>query len=100
VPSPALDDDSGFFQRVEDLAVEQFVAELRVEALTVTILPGAAWFDIGRLLLNGLPATADDVASVGEFLLSDSARMMTGQIVMVDCGRSILAASPKPASKG
>jgi NAD(P)-dependent dehydrogenase (short-subunit alcohol dehydrogenase family) len=49
--------------------------------------------------LNGLPAMADDVASVAEFLLSDSARMMTGQIVMVDGGRSILAASPKPAAK-
>jgi NAD(P)-dependent dehydrogenase (short-subunit alcohol dehydrogenase family) len=49
--------------------------------------------------LNGLPALADDVASVGEFLLSDAARMMTGQIVMVDGGRSILAASPKPAAK-
>ncbi len=28
MPSPALDDDPGFLERVEDLPVEQFVPEL------------------------------------------------------------------------
>ena len=33
VPPPALDDDSGFSERLEDFAVEQLVAKARVEAL-------------------------------------------------------------------
>ena len=38
--APALDDDFRLGQAVEDLAVEQLVAELRVEALAVSVLPG------------------------------------------------------------
>jgi len=33
VPTPALDDDLGLAQRVEDLAVEELVAQARVEAV-------------------------------------------------------------------
>ena len=33
--APALDDDLGLGEAVEDLPVEQFVPEFRVEALTV-----------------------------------------------------------------
>ena len=35
VPSPGFDQDTGFGQRVEDLAVEQFVAHRAVEGLRV-----------------------------------------------------------------
>jgi len=38
VPPPALDDDFGLGQAVEDFAIEQFVAELGVEALTVSFV--------------------------------------------------------------
>ena len=46
--------------------------------------------------LNGQPLETDDVAAAAEFLASPGARMITGQILMVDGGRSVLAASPKP----
>ena len=48
MPPPAFDDDPGFLQRVEDLAVEQFIAKLRVEALAIAVLPRAAGLDVGR----------------------------------------------------
>src|SRR3954468_5839 len=49
VPSPALDHDLGLAQAVEDLAVEQLVAEPGVEALDEAVLPGAARGDVGGL---------------------------------------------------
>jgi len=42
VASPALDDDLGLAQSVEDLAVEQLIAKAGVEALDVAVLPRAA----------------------------------------------------------
>jgi hypothetical protein len=47
VLAPALDHDLGLLKRVEDLAVEQLIAELRVKALDEAVLPWAAWGDIG-----------------------------------------------------
>src|SRR3954468_13065130 len=47
VPPPAFDHDLGFRQRVEDLAAEQLVPELAVEALAVAVLPRAAGLDVG-----------------------------------------------------
>ena len=44
---PSFDDGLGFLQRVEDLAIEQFVTKLRVEALAIAILPGTAGHDVG-----------------------------------------------------
>lgn len=38
VPTPVFDQDLRLLQRVEDLAVEQFIAQLAVEALAVTVL--------------------------------------------------------------
>ena len=52
VPSPLLNDDPGFIEAVEDLSVEQFISEPAVEALTVSVLSRAAWFDISRLRSN------------------------------------------------
>ena len=37
--APLLDDDLGFPEAVEDLAVQQFVPELAVEGLAVAVLP-------------------------------------------------------------
>jgi hypothetical protein len=42
VAAPPLDPPLGLSERVEHLAVEQFVAPLAVEALIVALLPGAA----------------------------------------------------------
>jgi hypothetical protein len=53
MPSPALDDDPGFLERVEDLPVEQFVPELRVKALDVAVLPWAARGDVSGLAAYG-----------------------------------------------
>ena len=49
VPAPALDDDLGFSQRVEDFAVEEFVTQARVEAFDISVLPRAAGLDERRL---------------------------------------------------
>jgi len=46
LPAPALDDDLSFPQRVEDLAVEQFVSQTGVEALDITVLPWASRRDV------------------------------------------------------
>ena len=40
VAAPTLDDDPCLGEAVEDLTIQQFVAELGVEALAVTVLPG------------------------------------------------------------
>ncbi len=49
VPAPPLQHDLGFAQRVEDLAVQQLVPQLAVEALVVAVLPGTARLDEERL---------------------------------------------------
>ena len=53
VTPPALDHDLSLLQRIEDLPVQEFVAQARVEALDVTVLPWAAGGDVGRLGTNG-----------------------------------------------
>ena len=47
MPPPLLDHDAGFLQGVEHLAVEEFIAQLRVEALAIPVLPRTARFDVG-----------------------------------------------------
>src|SRR6056297_2066160 len=47
VDAPLLDDDLGLADGVEDLAVEQFVPEPRVEALNVAVFPRRARLDVG-----------------------------------------------------
>jgi hypothetical protein len=49
VPLPASEDDLGLAQAVEDLAVEQFIPSLGVEALDVAVLARTAWGDSGGL---------------------------------------------------
>src|SRR3954454_8047442 len=46
---PAFYDDLGLAQRVEYFAIEQFVAQACVKTLDVSVLPRAAWCDIGSL---------------------------------------------------
>ena len=48
-PSPLLDEDDGLGQRVEDLAVQELVPQLAVEALVVAVLPRTAGLDVERL---------------------------------------------------
>ena len=47
--SPALGQDLGFLERIEDLAVQQFISHLAVEGLDVAVLPGTTWLDKQRL---------------------------------------------------
>ena len=53
VASPGFDHDLGLLQCVEDLAVEQFIAQFAVEAFAIAVLPRAARLDIGRLGSDG-----------------------------------------------
>lgn len=63
--APAFNDDPGFTQRIEDLTVEQFIAEAGIEALAVTVLPRRS-----RLDVNGLcTGSSDPVADVLRDLL-------------------------------
>jgi hypothetical protein len=45
---PALDQDLGLLQGVENLPVEQLITQLPIEALVVTVLPRTAWFNVER----------------------------------------------------
>jgi hypothetical protein len=49
VPAPLLDQHLGLLHCVEDLAVQEFVAQLSVEALDVSVLPRALWLDLRRM---------------------------------------------------
>ena len=53
VPAPALDDDLGLAQRIEDLTIEKLVAQARIETLDEAIFPWAARGDVGGLRADG-----------------------------------------------
>jgi hypothetical protein len=46
---PSFDNNLGFPQRVEYLAVEQFISHSPVEAFAVSVLPGRSRLDVGGL---------------------------------------------------
>jgi len=46
VTPPGLDQDLGLDQAEEDLAVEQLIAQLAVEAFAVAVFPRAARLDV------------------------------------------------------
>ena len=48
VASPALDDDLGLAQRVEDLAIEQFVAQASIDGVDGPCTPASACHGGGR----------------------------------------------------
>jgi len=56
---PALDQHPGFFEAVEDLAIEELVPELAVEGPVVAIFPGAAGRDIEGLHIDPAEPVAD-----------------------------------------
>ena len=49
VASPVLDQHLRLAERREDLAVQELISELRVQALVVAVLPRASRFDVERL---------------------------------------------------
>ena len=73
--SPALDDDLGLAQTVEDLAIEQLIAKAGVEALDVAVLPRTAPLDIGSL---GADSGDPSLDSLGDELRSVVGPDMTG----------------------
>jgi hypothetical protein len=54
VTPPSFDNDLGLAEAVEDLDIQQLVAELRVEALAVTVLQRTTGLDVGRLRTDGV----------------------------------------------
>jgi len=50
---PIFDHGLGLLQCVEDLAVEQFIAQLAVDALAVAILPWTSRLDVSGLNSDG-----------------------------------------------
>ncbi len=53
MPPPCFDHYLRLPQRVEDLAVEELITELAVEAFAVAVLPRAPRFDVGGLRTDG-----------------------------------------------
>jgi hypothetical protein len=47
-PTPALYQDLGLLQGIENLPVEQLITQLPIEALVVTVLPRTTRFNIER----------------------------------------------------
>jgi len=79
VTAPALDDDLRLAQGVEDLAIEQFVAQACVETLDKAVLPRTAGCDVSGLCSNGcnplLHGFGEELrAVVGTNVLGDAAQ--------------------------
>jgi hypothetical protein len=72
---PAFDDDLSFSEGVEDLAIEQLIAQAGVEALDVAILPRTAALDIGSL---GADSGDPSLDSLGDELRSVIGPDVTG----------------------
>src|SRR6188472_1907983 len=68
VASPALDDDLRFTQRIEDLAIEEFIAQAGIEAFDEAVLPGTARCNIGGPCADGsdpvLHGLGDELGSI------------------------------------
>jgi hypothetical protein len=54
VLAPLLDGNLSFFEAVEDLSIEELIAELSVEGLAVAVLPGTARLDVEGFRSNEL----------------------------------------------
>ena len=78
MPAPLFDDDGGFPQAVEDLAVEAFVTQLSVKGFAVAIFPGATGFDVqGPGSQPGEPAAHDLGRHLGTVVRSNVLRDTT-----------------------
>ena len=45
VLAPLLNENLGFFQGIEEFAIEQFITHFAIEAFDIAVLPGAARFN-------------------------------------------------------
>ena len=75
--TPPLNQSPGFFEGIEDLPVEKLVTEGPIEALDVSVLPGATRFDEKRVDFNAGEPLADNLRSklgaiVGADILGNS----------------------------
>lgn len=72
---PAFDNDPGFAQSVEDLAIKQFVPKAGIEALHIAVLPRATRLDVRRLgARSGDPFLKHPGHELGTIIGSDVAR--------------------------
>ena len=69
--TPLLDQYPGLFHRAENLAIEQLISELAVEAFIVSILPWASWFDEEGLHTDPLKPFALKATAINSGPLSD-----------------------------
>ena len=60
---PLFDQDLRLTQAVEDLAVEQFIAEPGVEALAVSVFPRGPRLDVSSLGADGLDPLLDSLSN-------------------------------------
>jgi len=58
---PLADDDLNLLEAVEDLAIEQFVAKLAIEAFAIAVLPGTSRFDVKCLGTDACQPAAPDL---------------------------------------
>src|SRR5580693_1307400 len=73
--APGFDDDPSFSGVLEPLAVQALVAKLAVEALDVSVLPGAAWSDERRTdVLISQPAHDGTGGELGAIVAADELR--------------------------
>src|SRR5262245_27278578 len=79
--SPALNDDLGLAQSVEDLAAEQLIAKAGVEALDVAVLPRTAPLDIGNF---GADSGDPSLDSLGDELRSVVGPDVTGNAAQMN----------------
>jgi hypothetical protein len=76
VAAPALDDGLGFTEGVEDLAIEQCIAQTSIQTFDIAILPGTASLNLSSPGADGdyIPALLlcrADPLSVGFWVCSD-----------------------------
>ncbi len=78
---PILDQYLGFFQRIEDLAIEQLIAQLAIKDLDVAVFPGAAFLNEQRSDIQASQPVAD--------ALGGELRTIVGADVGVTCPQSL-----------
>ncbi len=61
MPAPVFDQDLGFFERVEDFAIEQLVSEPTVKAFVIPVLPRASWFNESGIDIQSMEPVFEDL---------------------------------------
>ncbi len=78
VTPPLFDQDLSLAERIEDLAVQQFISKPRVEDFAVSVLPGRPRFDERRLGASGCDPGADLLSNeLGTVVRTDELRDTT-----------------------